>query len=103
MAISRTEARELAKNGMEMGAKVLRGRLTVGPDGILIDNTDVATWLAQQEEGAEFILVAAPIGKSAVENEIKTCYTCGRDYTGEVCPRCARARARLRGWPDNSR
>jgi len=96
MAISKSEARKLAKDGLEMGAHVLRGLVTVGPDGVKIDDQDITEWLARHEN-SELILIAAPVGKIAIESKTKTCYTCGRDYTGDSCPHCAEARARLRG------
>lgn len=81
---------------IEMGAHVLRGVLTVGPDGIKIDDRDISEWL-DQHANTELILIAAPVGEVAIESQIKSCYTCGRDYTGDNCPHCAEARARLRG------
>ena len=96
MAISKSEARKLAKNGLEIGAQVLRGIVNVGPDGVTIDGRDISDWLAQYAD-AELVLIAAPIEQIFVEDELKTCFTCGRDYTGHKCPFCAEARARLRG------
>lgn len=96
MAISRSDARQLAKQCAEMGARVLRGTLSVGPEGVTVDATDLAQWLAEYD-GSEFIVVAAPIGRGYIESDVKTCYTCGRDYKGDKCPHCAEARARLRG------
>ena len=97
MAISKSEARRLTRVGMEAGARVLRGKLSVGPDGVVtVNDTSLAKWL-QRFDGAEVILIAAPVGKIAIEDEVKTCYTCGRDYKGHSCPHCAEVRARLRG------
>ena len=96
MAISKSDARRLAMNSIEMGAHVLRGVLTVGPDGVKVDGANIAEWLAEYAD-SELILIAAPVGPIAIESQVKTCYTCGREYTGETCPRCAEARARLRG------
>jgi len=96
MAISKSDARRLALNGLEMGAHVLRGVVTTGPNGIQIDGKDVSDWLAEHED-MELILIAAPIGQVAIDDPVKSCYTCGRDYQGDHCPYCARARARLRG------
>ena len=96
MAISKSEARKLGKNGLEIGAQVLRGVVNVGPDGVMIDGRNISDWLAQYAD-AELILIAAPIEKISTEDELKTCLTCGRDYTGHKCPYCAEARARLRG------
>ena len=97
MAISKREARRLAKIGMEMGARVWRGTLTVGSDGrVKIDDQDLAEWLTQHAD-AELILMAASIERITVDNELKSCYTCGRDYKGQTCPHCAQVRSRLRG------
>ncbi len=97
MPISRNQARQLAKNGMEMGARVLRGSLTVAEDGVVsINHTQIAAWLAEFA-GSEVILVASPVGRGVADDEVKSCYTCGRDYTGDACPHCAEVRSRLRG------
>jgi hypothetical protein len=96
VAISRSDARQLAKRGAEMGARVLRGTLSVGDTEIHLDDKRLSEWLAEYD-GTEFLLIAAPIGRSNIESEIKTCLTCGRDYRGDRCPHCAEARARLRG------
>lgn len=96
MAISKSEARKLAKDGLEVGAKVLRGVFTLGPTGPQIDQTQLSEWLAQHE-GLELILVAASVDNLPADKEIKSCYTCGRDYQGAACRHCTSARARLRG------
>ncbi len=97
MAISKSEARRLTRVGMEAGAKVLRGKLSIGPDGVIsVNDEPLAKWL-QRYNNEEIIFIAAPVGNIAIEDEIKTCYTCGRDYKGASCPHCAEVRARLRG------
>jgi hypothetical protein len=96
VAISKNDARRLAKDGAEMGAYILRGRLTIESNGIKVGDRDVAEWLARHVD-SELILIAAPIGQITLEGQIKTCLTCGRDYEGEACPHCTEARARLRG------
>ncbi len=98
MAISKSEARRLVKNGMEMGAQVWRGiiRINESTGEITIGDKNLLDELARYA-GAEVVLVAAPIEKIAIESELKTCLTCGRDYTGDSCPHCAQVRARLRG------
>ncbi len=80
-----------------MGARVLRGTLTIEANGMRIGENDLAAWLAANA-GKEIILVAAPVGKSVVDHDIKTCYTCGREFKGNSCPHCAEVRARLRGF-----
>ena len=96
MDISKSVARKLAKNGLEVGAQVFRGVVKVEPDGITIDGKDISAWLAQYDN-SELLLIAAPVFSLDDEAVVKTCYTCGRDYVGEACPACAEARARLRG------
>jgi hypothetical protein len=96
VSVSKSDARRLAKDGAEMGAYVLRGKLTFGPDGVKVGDRDILDWLAQHAD-SELILVAAPIGPIPLEKQLKTCLTCGRDYEGEACPYCSEVRARLRG------
>jgi len=96
MTISKSEARKLTINVTEMGAQVLRGVLTVGPEGATINNVPVLEWLAQHT-GVEIMLIATPVGSAVDASELKTCSRCGRDYKGDTCPNCAEARARLRG------
>jgi hypothetical protein len=96
MAISKSDARKLAINVSEMGAQVLRGVLTVGPEGAKINGVNVLDWLVQHT-GSEVMLIATPVGGNASADEEKTCSRCGRDYKGDACPYCAEARARLRG------
>lgn len=96
MTISKSEARKLTINVTEMGAQVLRGVLTIGPEGVTINNVAVLEWLAQHA-GTEIMLVVTPVGNAVNATELKTCPRCGRDYKGETCPHCAEARARLRG------
>jgi hypothetical protein len=96
VSISRIDARELAKKGAEMGGRVLRGTLTVTDAHISIDQVNLIDWLAEHNE-TEVLLIAAPVGRSSTEQKVKSCLTCGRDYSGERCPYCAEARARLRG------
>ena len=94
MSVTKSDARRLAKEGLEVGARVLRGVLSDGPTGFTINDKSVLEWLAQHTD-SEIVLIAAPIDRELTKT-IKTCYTCGRDYEGRECPRCARARSRLR-------
>ena len=96
MELSRSAARKLGKNGLESGARVFRGLVKVGSNGVEIDGKSITDWLAQYND-SEVLLIAAPIVNVDDEVRLKTCYTCGRDYHGETCPSCAAARARLRG------
>lgn len=97
MAISKSEARRLTRISQEAGARVLRGKLAIGPDGaITINDKALSEWL-HTYENTEVLLVASPVDNITFEDEVRTCYTCGRDYKGATCPHCAEVRARLRG------
>ncbi len=96
MSISKSDARKLAMNGIELGAHVLRGVLSIKEGTVKIDEKDIGEWL-KEYENLEIIFIAAPVGAKPLEKQLKTCYTCGRDYTGNTCTHCAEARARLRG------
>lgn len=94
MSVTKSDARRLAKEGLEVGARVLRGVLSDGPGGPTINDKKVLEWLAQHTD-SEIVLIVAPIDRDLTSGS-KSCYTCGRDYEGKECPRCAQARARLR-------
>lgn len=97
MTLSKSEARRLAKRAAELDARILRGILTMGPDGAKVDETNVLEWLARYAD-TELMLIAAPVSRTTMaKDEIKSCPTCGRDYTGDTCLYCREARARLRG------
>ena len=97
MTLSKNEAYRLAKRAAELNAKVLRGTLSITPNGPTVNDVEVLAWLSEHAD-TELILIAAPIDrKKSMLSGIKTCHTCGRDYEGETCPYCANVRARLRG------
>ncbi len=96
MSLTKREARRLAKNAAEMDARILRGILTIGPEGAAVDGTNIQAWLEQHAD-AELMLIAAPVADSKFIDEVRSCHRCGRDYMGEACPRCQEVRARLRG------
>jgi hypothetical protein len=96
MPISKSDARRLTKEATEIGAHVLRGVLKVDSEGAKIGETNVLEWLSQYAD-TELVLIVSSVGRIYIENEVKICYTCGRDYTSDTCPYCAEARARLRG------
>jgi hypothetical protein len=96
MTVSKNEAQRLSQDAAEMGARMVRGVLKVGTEGAKIGQTDILAWLAK-DAGSEVMLIVLPLGARLGQSEAKICYTCGRDYTGEACPHCTEARARLRG------
>jgi hypothetical protein len=94
--VSKSDAQELASQAIDMGAGALRGFLHRGQtEEWIVGSTDVNAWLGRYE-GFELILLAVPIAERGA-GEMKTCRTCGREYEGDVCPYCQRARKRLRG------
>jgi hypothetical protein len=94
--ISKSDARKLASQAMDMGAGAVRGFLHRGEaEKWIVGSTDVNAWL-RKYEGSELILLAVPIREQGTAG-MKTCRTCGREYEGETCPHCQTARKRLRG------
>ena len=96
MTVSKREAHRLAKKAAELDANVLRGVLKVGPNGTEVDARDVLEWLAQHAD-QEILLIAAPVSDGLSETLVRTCQTCGRDFTSDRCDHCAEVRSRLRG------
>jgi Zn finger protein HypA/HybF involved in hydrogenase expression len=79
-----------------MGFQVLRGELGRDDDGQLqINDRQLADWL-RDFEGQEMVLIAASM-EDEREPVVRTCRTCGRDYTDHECPYCRSNRIRLRG------
>lgn len=62
-----------------------------------VGEQDLERWLSAHE-GEELVLI---LGSLADERpvQIRTCRTCGRDYTDVECPHCRASRIRLRGQP----
>lgn len=97
MTLSKASALRLASNAMDMGAITLRGPLSLEETGeFTIGQRNLSEWLSRYA-GQEVVLVLAPIDTNSSEQKLQ-CGVCGRDYAGDECPHCARARARLRGW-----
>jgi hypothetical protein len=87
---------KLGSAAYEMGFQVLRGELGRDDDGQLqINDRQLADWL-RDFEGQEMVLIAASM-EDEREPVVRTCRTCGRDYTDHECPYCRSNRIRLRG------
>jgi hypothetical protein len=94
--IRRAVVLKLATAAYEMDLDVLRGRLHRDDDGEWrVDQHLLQTWLAAHE-GEELVLVLGSL-EDEREVEVRTCRTCGRDYTDLECPYCREGRIRLRG------
>lgn len=96
MPVSRSDARRLANEAMNAGANVLRGTLAMNGSEITVGEKPIGEWL-KQHAGREVVLVVARVARPDEEPDPVTCRTCGTDYVGVECPRCAAVRARLRG------
>lgn len=94
MTISRKDSQTLSGTAARMGATVLGGTLTVEDGRYIINKTDV-TALLESLVGEHVLLLMEKVDLNQKE-EVKTCLTCGREYTDSECPYCANARARLR-------
>jgi hypothetical protein len=95
MSILRSEARNLSANAARVGARVLGGQLVKEGDHFVINKTDV-TKLLETLTDQNVILIVSQV-RDEKKEQVKTCLTCGRNYTGPECPHCAQVRARLRG------
>lgn len=87
---------KLAASAQEMELDVMNGRLEQTEDGRwTIGGHDLTAWLAGHT-GQELVVVLS----SADDDrplQVRTCRTCGRDYTDLECPYCRANRIRLRG------
>lgn len=96
MAVPKSTALRLASDAMDMGAVALRGTLSLEHDGqVAVGTRNLTEWLSHYMD-QEVIVIIASIDTN-VEDEIRQCGVCGRDYRGAECPHCAQVRARLRG------
>jgi len=87
---------KLAASAHEMELDVMTGIVHRAEDGRWrVGDYDLDFWL-DTHSGEELVLV---LGSTADEREVqvRTCRTCGRDYTELECPHCRANRIRLRG------
>jgi hypothetical protein len=96
MSLRKASILKLASSAFEMDLQVLRGELERGADGQLtVNRRNLADWL-RDLQGKEIVLIAASLDDDR-EIPVRTCRTCGRDYSEHECPHCRSARIRLRG------
>jgi hypothetical protein len=87
---------KLATAAHEIDLDVMNGVLERDNNGRWhVGGHDLYKWL-DSHEGEELIVV---LGSLADERplQVRTCRTCGRDYTDMECPHCRANRIRLRG------
>ncbi|MFQ5400086.1 MAG: hypothetical protein ACE5E7_10860 [Anaerolineae bacterium] len=95
-SIRRAAVLKLASAAYEMDLEVMNGTLTRSENGRWrIGARDLAAWLSAHE-GEELVLVLGSLADDAPVT-VRTCRTCGRDYTELECPHCRSSRIRLRG------
>jgi hypothetical protein len=87
---------KLATAAHEIDLDVMDGILERDEDGRWhVGRHDLMKWLASHE-GEELVLVLGSLA-DAGPLQMRTCRTCGRDYTDMECPYCRANRIRLRG------
>ncbi len=95
MTIARSTARKLSVDAAKSGAAAVRGRLLKDGNRYILNQTDVTALLEELVD--QNILLLIGVIDDEMEEHVRTCLTCGREYTGSECPHCARVRSRLRG------
>ncbi len=95
MPIDRDTARKFSAEGAKSGATILGGQLIKENGQYIINKTNIMALLEDLLD--QNVLLVIGLVENETKELIKTCLTCGDDYTGPECPRCARIRSRLRG------
>jgi hypothetical protein len=87
----------LASAAYELRSGVVEGRLRRSAENgrWMVDDTELNELLTRYED-QEIILIIASLEDDR-PIPLKTCRTCGTEYRGIECPRCRKARIRLRG------
>lgn len=87
---------KMATAAHELELDVMNGILRKEPDGRwVIGEQDLVSWLVAHE-GEDMVVVLGSL-EDEREVQVRTCRTCGRDYTDLECPYCRANRIRLRG------
>lgn len=89
---------KLASEAYELDLDVASGSVTIDEKGQwIIGHHILGEWLAAHK-GEEVVLILGSLEDDRAV-QIRTCKTCGRDYTDLECPHCRATRIRLRGQP----
>lgn len=87
---------KLAAAAHEMELDLMTGVLRRDENGRWrIGDYDLSAWV-EAHSGEEMAVVLASLDDDR-DVEVRTCRTCGRDYTDVECPYCRANRIRLRG------
>lgn len=94
--IRRAAILKMASSAYEMNLDVISGVVSRSESGQwIIGGQDIERWLSTHEGEESVIILGSLEDERPVE--IRTCGTCGRDYTEAECPHCRASRIRLRG------
>lgn len=94
--VRRAAIYKMASAAHELELDVMSGVLRQEPDGRWrIGEQDLMAWLSAHE-GEDMVVVLGSL-EDEREVQVRTCRTCGRDYTEMECPYCRANRIRLRG------
>lgn len=95
-ALRRAAILRLASNAYEMKLDVMNGTVAQAENGRWqIGSYDLTDFL-ERHQGKELVIVLGDLNDDRPV-EVRTCRTCGRDYTDMECPHCRANRIRLRG------
>ncbi|MEM7331673.1 MAG: hypothetical protein AAF490_06255 [Chloroflexota bacterium] len=95
-SLRRAALRKLVATAYEMDFDTMSGVLSVDENGRWkIGKQDLTSWLNDHIGEDMSLVLGADSDERAVV--VRTCRTCGRDYTDMECPRCRANRIRLRG------
>lgn len=87
---------KMATAAHELELDVMNGTLHQDAGGRwLVGDQDLLAWLASHS-GEEVVVVLGSLDDDRAV-QVRTCRTCGRDYTDLECPYCRANRIRLRG------
>ena len=88
----------LAREAFELDLDVVSGTVTQNESGQwVIGHHTLDEWLTSHRDDEVVLILGSLEDDRPVE--MRTCNTCGRDYTDLACPHCRAARIRLRGRP----
>jgi hypothetical protein len=89
--------RELSTAAYELESGVVEGRLHRDPENgaWMVGAKRLDAWL-DRYDNQEVVLIVASLDDDR-PMPLKVCRTCGTEYRSFDCPRCRRARIRLRG------
>ena len=89
---------KLAGEAFELGLNVVNGTVTQNESGQwVIGHHTLDEWLTSHRDDEVVLILGSLEDDRPVE--MRTCNTCGRDYTDLAFPYCLAARIRLRGRP----